>query len=923
MSEPERQIMSLLGEAVEHSSPEERAAFLNKACAGDAGRRARVEELLRAYQAAGNFLQGNRPPSEPVATIDEPISERPGAVIGPYKLLEQIGEGGFGVVFLAEQLEPVRRKVALKVLKPGMDSKQVIARFEAERQALALMDHPNIAKVFDGGATPSHRPFFVMELVKGIAVTEYCDQCCLTTRERLELFLSVCRAVQHAHQKGVIHRDLKPSNVLVAIQDGRPMIKVIDFGVAKAVNQRLSAHTLLTGFHQMIGTPLYMSPEQAEMSPLDVDTRADIYALGVLLYELLTGTTPFEKERLGKASFDELRRIIREEEPPRPSTRLSTLKDKLTTAAAQRRTQPRQLVRTVRGELDWIVVKCLEKDRNRRYETANSLARDVERYLADEPVLACPPSASYRVRKFVRRYRGPVWAGVLLLGALLGGIVATSWQAVRATRAEQLAGQRLGAEQAARRQAVANLRKARQAVDDSFTRISESTLLYHPNVEPLRKQLLQSAARYYEGFVREHGDDPELQAELVAAYFRIAGLIYALGTGEDWLVPFEKGIAVMEELMRRKPDVAALQSLQGGLFRFTPTYLPMPKPAEVLRVCERGRAVWEELVRAHPGVPGFNYVLSWFHFLPGEIRRRQGQYAEAARSLRRARDLCLDATAASPKVAHYRVGLVFYATILRQDVSQLGLAGEAAEADRQALAAVRKLVADFPDDPYYLELLGWTWDVLAHGREALGQLAKEEEAWREMLATVDKLARAFPTVPRYRNKVLHAQQRLGELLWGTGRRAEAAALYRQVADWFDRAKPEDAHGHDIRAWFLVSCPDRQFGNPHRAVELARRATTLDPMNGAFWESLGAAHYRAGSWQDAARALDKSKRLLSGGDAWAFFYLAMTHGKLGHRDEARRWYDQGVRWMEKGSTNRRELIRLRAEAVQVLGINDKK
>ena len=312
-------------------------------------------------------------------------------------------------MFMAEQERPVRRTVALKIIKPGMDTRQVIARFEAERQALAMMDHPNIAKVLDAGATENGRPYFVMELVQGVPITEYCDQCNLTTRERLELFVTVCQAVQHAHQKGIIHRDIKPTNVLVAMQDGRPVPKIIDFGVAKAIDQRLTEHTLTTAFAQMVGTPLYMSPEQAELSPLGVDTRSDIYSLGVLLYELLTGTTPFDKDRLHAASYDELRRIIREEEPPRPSARISTLAaDLATTVAEHRRTDARRLQQTVRGELDWIVMKCLEKDRNRRYETANSLARDIERYLHDEPVQACPPSAAYRLRKFARRHRA-VW----------------------------------------------------------------------------------------------------------------------------------------------------------------------------------------------------------------------------------------------------------------------------------------------------------------------------------------------------------------------------------------------------------------------------------------------------------------------------------------------------------------------------------
>jgi eukaryotic-like serine/threonine-protein kinase len=347
----------------------------------------------------------DRPAVALVGELDEPsVSERPGTVVGPYKLLEQIGEGGFGVVFLAEQQLPLRRKVALKVVKPGMDSKQVIARFEAERQALAMMDHTNIARVLDAGATDSGRPYFVMELVRGIPITDFCDQNHLPVSERLELFVAVCQAMQHAHQKGIMHRDLKPGNILVTLHDGTPLVKVIDFGIAKALAQeRLTDKTLCTGFAQMLGTPLYMSPEQAEMSGQDADTRTDIYALGVLLYELLTGTTPFDKERLKEVSYEELRRIVREEEPAKPSTRISTLGQAATTVCAQRQSEPRRLSQLFRGELDWTVMKALEKDRNRRYETASSFAADVQRYLHDEPVQACPPSAVYRFRKFARR----------------------------------------------------------------------------------------------------------------------------------------------------------------------------------------------------------------------------------------------------------------------------------------------------------------------------------------------------------------------------------------------------------------------------------------------------------------------------------------------------------------------------------------
>jgi serine/threonine protein kinase/tetratricopeptide (TPR) repeat protein len=403
----------------------ERASFVNEALGHEPAARERVKRLLLAHADAKSFLES--PARDPLATKDiEPqIAECPGDVIGPYKLLQQIGEGGMGVVFMAEQAEPIERTVALKIIKPGMDSRQVIARFEAERQALAMMDHPNIAKVLDAGTTPTGRPYFVMELVKGVPITKYCDEKQLTVRDRLQLLLPVCQAVQHAHQKGIIHRDIKPTNVLVAEYDNQAVPKVIDFGVAKATSQKLTERTMFTEFGQVVGTVEYMSPEQAKFNQLDIDTRSDIYSLGVLIYELLTGSTPFERVRLHEAAFDEMLRIIREEEPQKPSTRLSTI-DTLPSVAANRHTEPARLNKDIRGELDWIVMKCLEKDRNRRYESVSALASDVSYHLNDEPVTAGPPSQLYRFKKSIRRNKGPVIvATAVLLGLVTAAIGAT------------------------------------------------------------------------------------------------------------------------------------------------------------------------------------------------------------------------------------------------------------------------------------------------------------------------------------------------------------------------------------------------------------------------------------------------------------------------------------------------------------------
>src|SRR5262245_56657064 len=480
---------SIFDAAAELATAAERAAYLDAACGQDAQLRAEVEGLLAHDHAAGSFLDLSARP-DPAANTEGPaVAEGPGTVIGQYKLLEQIGEGGFGVVFMAEQQAPIRRKVALKIVKAGLDTRQVIARFEAERQALALMDHPNIAKVLDAGTVGSRqqevgskehpsslpsaycllptggRPYFVMELVKGVPITKYCDEQRLTPRERLELFLPVCQAIQHAHQKGIIHRDIKPSNVLVAPYDGKPVIKVIDFGVAKATGQRLTEKTLFTEFGALIGTLDYMSPEQAELNNQDIDTRSDIYGLGVLLYELLTGTTPLNRRQLEGAAYTEVLWRIREEDPQKPSTRLTDSRDSLPLISAQRKMEPAKLTKLVRGELDWIVMKCLEKDRTRRYESAGGLARDIQRFLHQEPVQACPAGACYRLRKFVRRNRGAVVAVSLVVLALLAGIAGTTWGMFRAERAQVAEAERAEGERRAKEEVQKRLVQIERATE--------------------------------------------------------------------------------------------------------------------------------------------------------------------------------------------------------------------------------------------------------------------------------------------------------------------------------------------------------------------------------------------------------------------------------------------------------------------------
>ena len=805
----------------------ERAAFLDRLAQSEPSLRAQIEDMLEALQEAGPFLSeptrryGDASPtadSTAAETVVAAMREGPGTRIGPYKILQLIGEGGFGSVFMAEQEKPVSRRVALKIIKLGMDTRQVVARFEQERQALAMMEHPNIAKVLDAGATDTGRPFFVMELVKGDPIVEYCDKNNLSIDDRLELFAQVCNAVQHAHTKGIIHRDLKPSNILVSTQDGRPHTKVIDFGIAKATASKLTEKTLFTEHRALIGTPEYMSPEQAEGN-LDIDTRTDVYSLGVLLYELLTGTTPFTGKELRSAAYGELQRIIREVEPPKPSTRLSSNTDTIASVAAKRHTEPKRLGTLIRGELDWIVMKALEKDRQRRYETANGLAMDIRRYLSGEAVAAAPPSTSYRFRKFVKRNRVVVSAGSAVASALLLGVVAFAWQFKVASDQRDLAVQAQHAEaeqrqlaEAARAEAVAQQTEAekqeaeakKQAAiasavvrfqSDMLAAVNPANLPKDPATgEPLKDsvtvvQALEAALKAIdEGSLK---DSPLVEAGVRTT---IGDTFVSLGRYEDALPVLRRAL----EIRKANYPEGSLEIAQS-MDRLAEPLSLVSKHGEAVHLLRESLAIRRRALPAND--PSVGTAMNNL----AQSLQLQGAYEQAESILRESIAIQEQASTSSDKAGLARTYDNLSKTLTKRNkldeaeefmrkalqsrtaayppghpeiaLGQNNLAtmllsakkyGEAEQLYRESLASRRAaLPADHPDIASTLSNLG---SVLRNQ----GKLAEAESVYRESLA----IKRAI--LPRGHESIASSLNGLGLLLKEMDKLDEAETLYREA-----------------------------------------------------------------------------------------------------------------------------------------------
>ncbi len=748
MVHPHAREIELFEAALELPSGE-REAFLVQAGSGDPDLLGRVRALLHAAENGADFLAPVAPTPPPTAAA----LEKPGDRIGRYKLLEQIGEGGCGIVYMAEQEEPIRRKVALKVIKLGMDTRQVIARFEAERQVLALMDHPNIAKVHDAGTTATGRPYFVMELVRGARITDYCNEKRLATQKRLELFNQVCQAVQHAHQKGIIHRDLKPSNILVTVNDGQPVPKVIDFGIAKATSgERLTDKTIFTAFHQFMGTPAYMSPEQAELTSVDIDTRSDIYTLGVLLYELLTGLTPFDAKELLQAGLDEMRRTLREREPARPSTRLSTLgAAQLTATARLQGLEPPKLINSVRGDLDWIVLKCLEKDRARRYQTANALVTDIQRHLNNEPVTARPRSRLYEFQKTVRRHRVGFAAAVAVMMALFFGLGLATWSFVK----EKKARRRADLEMAKSSQTARFLEDMLRGIDPKTAQERDTTLL--------RELLNTSVMRVSQDL----SNQPSVEAHLQNT---IGNIYAALGEFQNAEQMARKALE-----LRRSDPASQPADISESLFDLAHHLWSQGKLSEAEKIAREGLTLATNVVTKVPGKKDALVAKSLAQL--GVIVQDQGKLAEAEGLFR-------ESLAVRKQVAGHEHSRAQTLNTLSGVLTLEGKMGEAENTSREAL-----------------KLFGWSFrqgdpsdadNLYSRGNVFFdqGKLAEAEASFRQALAIRRKRSSS--------QDVEVALSALASTLRRQQRFSEAEPLYRECLSLREKSCPNAWYTHYTR-----------------------------------------------------------------------------------------------------------------------------
>ena len=828
MSSPQNREESLFVLALEKPVAE-RGAFLKLICGDDQALHQRLTTLLAAHDAPDESLPKDKGAPGSKATMKLHLPDVPdeavGQTLGNYKLLQKIGEGGCGAVYMAEQERPVRRRVALKVIKLGMDTKNVIARFEAERQALALMDHPNIAKVLDAGATDVGRPFFVMELVRGIKITDYCDQNNLNTSQRLSLFIQICQAIQHAHQKGIIHRDIKPSNILVTMHDAVPVPKVIDFGIAKATtDQRLTDKTLFTAYEQFIGTPAYMSPEQAEMSGLDIDTRSDIYSLGVLLYELLTGRTPFDAKELMNSGIDAMRKTIREREPQRPSTKLHTLQgDDLTTTARRHGVEASRLMSLLRGDLDWIVMKCLEKDRTRRYETANGIAADLKRHLNNEAIVARPPSAAYRFQKSFRRNKLAFAAAGAIAVALLLGIIGSTSQAIRATHAKREAVAAEANEARLRQQAEADEQTAKtesvrnaQTADFLLKMLDDGGILAATkgwDITLLREMMDQAGAR----MSKDLADNPVVEARLRGS---LGWTYYSLGEYSRSEDSFRRTVELARKGWENNSTNLDAQVGLGQALHFLGLTLwhegKLPEAESCLRealAIARKRFGEESAEASGPLNDLALVVLS------------QGKYAEAEEMYR-------EALATRQKLlgnGDEQVGWSLF--LLGRTLQEEGRLAEGESFIRKAQGIFRNLHG--PKHPNVALMLAMLGDVL----QQAGKLTEAESSLHEALAMQKEL------LPKNHADAILSVLYLAGVLEQEGKLDEAVALYRQAADAGDgraqaslgrlyasgRGVPKDLT--EAAKWYRQALeklrPDADNGNAGPMIYFARLLATCD------------------------------------------------------------------------------------------------